>query len=80
MAPWRVRKLHKLLLEDVGGSWGFSGLAKSRFIGPVGVWEADKSRSVVPVGVWRRPGMVRSHDLLCLSVFGGLPGCSGMVL
>ena len=39
-------------MEDLGGSWGLSELAKSRFIGPVGVWEAHKSRSVVPVGVW----------------------------
>ena len=35
----------------LGGSWGLSELAKSRFIGPVDVWEADRSRSVVPVGV-----------------------------
>ena len=62
------------MLEDLGGSWGLSELAKSRFIGPVGVWEAHNSRSVVPVGVWRPPGMFRSHDLSCLSVFGGLPG------
>ena len=47
---------------------------KSRSIGPVGVWEAHNSRSVVPVGVWRLPGMLRSHDLSCLSVFGDLPG------
>ena len=75
MASSRVRELHKLLLEDLGGSWGLSELAKSRFIGPVGVWEAHKSRSVVPVSVWRPPRMLRSHDLSCLSVFGGLPGC-----
>ena len=77
MASWRVRELHKLLLEDLGGSSRLSELAKSRFIGPVGVWEAHKSRSVVPVGVWRPPGMLRSHDLSCLSVFGGLPGSYG---
>ena len=46
------------MLEDLGGFWGLSELAKSRFIGPVGVWEAHKSRSVVPVGVWRLPGML----------------------
>ena len=69
------------LLEDFGSSWGLSELAKSRFIGPVGVWEAHKSRSDVPVGVRRPPRMLRSHDLSCLAVFGGLPGgfltCSG---
>ena len=58
-----------------------SKLPKSRSIGPVGVWEAHKSRSVVPVGVWKPPGMLRSHDLSCLSVFGSLPDgfltCSG---
>ena len=57
----------------LGGSWKLSELAKSRFICLVGVWEADKSRSVVPVGVWKPPGMLRSHDLSCLSVFGGFP-------
>ena len=74
MASSRVRELHKLLLEDLGGSWGLSEFAKSKFIGPVGVWEAHKSRSVVLVSVWRLPRMLRSHDLSCLSVFGGLPG------
>ena len=63
-SSWRI-------LKALGG---FSEVAKSRFIGPVGVWEAHNSRSVVPVGVWRLPGMLRSHDLLCLSVFGGLRG------
>ena len=62
-------------------SGGPSKFPKSRSIGLVGVWEAHNSRSVVPVGVWRLPGMLRSHDLSCLSVFGGLPDgfltCSG---
>ena len=31
MAFCRVRERHKLLLEDLGGSWGFSELAKSRY-------------------------------------------------
>ena len=74
MVPGRVRELHKLLLEDLGGSWGLSKFAKLRFIDQVGVWEAHNSRSVVPVSVWRLPRMLRSHDLSCLSVFGGLPG------
>ena len=73
MASRRVREFHKLLLDDLGGTWGLSELAKTRFIGPVGVWEAHNSRSVVPVGVWRPPGMLWSHDLSCLSVLGGLP-------
>ena len=59
-------------MEDLGGSWGLSELAKSRFIGLVGVWEAHESRSVVPVGVWRLLGMLRSHDRSCLSVSGRL--------
>ena len=46
MASSRVRERHKPLLEDLGRSWGLSEPAKSRFIGPVGVWEAHKSRSV----------------------------------
>ena len=50
-------------------------------INPVDVWEAHKSRSVLLVSVCRLPGMLRSHDLSCLAVFGGLPDgswtCSG---
>ena len=50
---------------------------RSRSIGPVGVWDAPKSRSIVPGSVWRPPGVLRTHDLSCLRVFGGLPGCDG---
>ena len=45
-------------MEDLGGAWRLSERAESKFIGPVGVWEAHKSRSVVPVGVWRLPDML----------------------
>ena len=45
-------------MEDLGGFGGLSKLAKSRFIDPVGVWEAHKSRSVVLVSVWKLPGML----------------------
>ena len=74
MVSGRVWEFQKLLLEDLGSSWGLSKLPKSRFIGPVSVWEAHNSRSAVPVGVWRPPGMFGSHDQSCLSVLGGLPG------
>ena len=49
---------------------------KSQSIGPAGVWEAWKLRSIVPVRVWRPPVMLRSHDPLCLSVFGAPQGAT----
>ena len=55
-ASGRVRELHKLLLEALGGAWSSQ--------------KHDASALSVP-------GRLGSHDLSCLSVFGGLPGCSG---
>ena len=63
-SSWRI-------LEALGGSRSLQNQSSSA----LSVWEPHKSRSVMPVGVWRRPGMVRSHDVSCLAVFGGLPGC-----
>ena len=84
-----VRELHKLVLEDLGGSWGVLGACKikihrlCRCLGGSQItirracgcleasWNVPKSRSVVPVSVWRPPSVLRSHNLSCLSVFGG---------